>query len=383
MFSNPVKPSADRDEGTIVQVDSIRKTCRVKTVSGQSLNSVSWATEGGANRSGCRRTPHAGERVLIEHGLGYPVIVRFLTKVQSEDETYPLSIDSGEVLIDTGNYSPDGMNAYGDTSAPRDMLGGDIVHTSLGGGMLALLRGGSAILRSGKMAQVFLSKYDDLVRIVSRNWEQFTDACSDVIRNIEGKVYRYTGYATTLSASRDEDYNLHFYYGDTATAEAVKTDYHNSSSQVETTDIIYKEQVTKADDRSELMRRTLNDKGEEERYIKGENFTRSNATAKLIRDSYNDEHYIEITPDHIEGFHKDSAKQTLDSKGQRLYFKDGTVDMNESTISIKKGGSEAVLDTSTITLTTGGTKFVMDGSSIVMTAGGVTATLSSGGFSVS
>lgn len=249
--------------------------------------------------------------------------------------------------------------------------------------MLALLRGGSAILRSGKMAQIFMSKYDDLVRVVSRNWEHFTDACSDVVRNLGGKVYRYTGYANTLAASRDEDYNLHFYYGDTATAEAVKTDYHNAGDAAETTDIIYKEQVTKGEDRSELMRRTLNDKGEEERYIKGENFTRSNATAKLVRDSYNDEHYVEITPEHIESFHKDSAKQTLDTKGQRLYFKDGTVDMNESTISVKKGGSEVVMDTSTITLNTGGTKVVMDGSSIMMTAGGATATLSSEGFSVS
>lgn len=203
MFSNPIKTSNLVDEGTVVQVDPIRCFCKVKTLNGQTLHSVQWLLpSGGSTRGSDRITPLVGDRVMINTGLGYPVIMGFFPRVQTADGATPLKIDAGEALVDMGSYSPEGSTTWGDQNKPKDFVHGDRIISSIGGGILGILRGGSLLLRASRGSEILLSKFHTLVRIASRNWEHFTDVSSDVVKNFKGKVYRYVGYAPTFCKQR-------------------------------------------------------------------------------------------------------------------------------------------------------------------------------------
>lgn len=58
---------------------------------------------------------------------------------------------------------------------PADLMPGDRVIGARGGSLLSILAGGVASLKAGPLAQIVMSKWGDLVRIVSRNFEVFSD----------------------------------------------------------------------------------------------------------------------------------------------------------------------------------------------------------------
>lgn len=243
MFNNPSRIDSNFDEGYVSEVDPFRSFCKVKTIRGQNLDQVQWGQlSGGSSRAGDRVTPVMGDRVVVMYGLGYPLIICFLPKTQTSDSAYPKHIDTGNSISDTGNFSPEGINAINDINKPGDMAVGDRVIGSSGGGMFAILRGGSLLLRSSRLAEIFVSKWDDVVRIVSRNFEHFTDVSSDIVKNIKGRVYRYTGYAATADAAKIENYGYNLYYGDVALAQAVKTGYQNYSGSPSASSIIFREE---------------------------------------------------------------------------------------------------------------------------------------------
>lgn len=389
MFSHPAPPSRDVEEGTVIQVDPIQSLCKVKTLRGQMLTPVQWILPiGGSTRGGDRVCPHVGDRVVLSFGLGSPVIIGFLPKLQLEEGSSPVSISSGEVQVDTGNYSPMGRNTQGDQNKPRDFMLGDRVMTSFGGGMLGLLRSGTVILRSSRVSEIVLSKFDSLVRIVSRNWEHYSDVCSDVIRNYKGAVYRYTGYTQTLANSKVEEYQYHLYYGNTSTAEAVKTGYRDTEVAATSGPVVFKEQVT---DRGgvegtsrEIARRTVNLSGEQEVWIfNGETFTRVISTAGELNLSWNrgnDKHYLSIAEASIHARHKDGADLVLDSAGVRATFQDGKVDLSSGSVKTTFGSNEFVVNASGVTGTAGAGTFTArpsetsirnGGHQVVVTAGGV------------
>lgn len=333
MFSNPIKPDSTHDEATVTEVDSVRGSCKVITLSGRTLTNVKWLQpSGGSGRSGDRIPVTMGDRVVVNTSLGYPLILGFLPKVQTSDLAFPLSIDTGETLLDTGNFGPGGTQAIGDQSKPLDALSGDRVIGSFGGGMIAMLRAGSILLRSSRLSEIFISKLDDMVRIVSRNWAHYTDASSDVIRNISGRVYRYTGYAATFSDAKNEAYSFHQYAGDTALAEANKA---GTSGSAMANSIVYKEQITSSAKgaATELMHRTIDLKGNEELYVTGEGgFVRILVQGGVATISVNDKNSIvlnasaitssfeggntsTITSDTISLVHSSGASTTLKSSG--------------------------------------------------------------------
>lgn len=364
MFKNPVKPSSSTDEGTVIQVDPIRLLCKVKTISGQNLDGVLWTqSSGGSSRGGDRTTPAMGDRVKIDYGLGYPVISGFLPRIQTEDNKFPLSIDTGEALVDSGNYSSDGVNSIGDQNKPKDMLVGDRILATVGGGMVAILRAGSVLLRSSRLSEIYLSKWDDMVRIVSRNWEHFTDVSTDIVKNLRGRIYRYTGYTNTFSQSQIEDYQYHLYYGDTALAEAVKSNYQSPPGSLPTpNNIIFKEQVTGA---GELMYRTLDLDGNEEVYIKaGGTFMRVKTTGSQATISFGDQNTITVNGTMIQhNFH-----------GQQIVTIDGSkIDLLHS------GGAHIVMDGSGIRSTFAGGVINQSSSSISSTFSGHFITVDAGG----
>ena len=343
MFNNPSKIDNSFDEGTVTEVDPTRGFCKVKTLRGQNLDQVQWGQpSGGSSRAGDRVTPVMGDRVVVMHSLGYPLIILWLPRTQTTDNAFPVHIDTGELPVDTGNFSPEGINAINDTNKPGDLAVGDRVIASSGGGLLAVLRGGSLLLRSSRLAEIFISKWDDVVRIVSRNFEHFTDVSSDIVKNIKGRVYRYTGYAATSSAAKIENYGYNLYYGDVALAQAVKTNYQNYSGSPASSSIIFREEVPA---------------GSMYRIVDGVSgaVTQVVGTTKIYQD--NTKVTVDFGGNHIATW--DGSQIKLDYEGQQ------TVTINASAIDLKhNSGAE-------VNLSSSGVNATYSGHFVKVTSGGV------------
>lgn len=342
MFNNPSSIDNGWDEATVTEVDPTRNFCKVKTLKGQNLDQVQWGQpSGGSSRAGDRVTPVMGDRVVIMHGLGYPLIVMWLSKLQTSDNTFPVNIDTGQGVPDTGNFSPAGVSAINDQNKAGDMVVGDRVIASSGGGILAILRGGSILMRSSRLAEIFISKWDDVVRIVSRNFEHFTDVSSDIVKNMKGRVYRYTGYAATDSAARSETYAYNLYYGDTVLAQAVKTNYQNITSAPAASSIIFKEEVPSQ------MSRTVDGVSGTVTQVVGS--TTIKQTGTFIT--------VDFGGNHIATW--DGSQIKLDYEGAQI------VTINGSVIDLKhSSGAETLLDSNGVSST-------FNGHYVKVTSGGV------------
>jgi hypothetical protein len=404
MFSNPTASDPLTEEGTVTEVDPIRKVCKVKTLSGQNLAGVLWSQPaGGASRGGDRITPLLGDRVIISNKLGYPIIDQFLPRLQSESTNTPLQIDRGDIMVDTGNFSAAGKNVMGDQTAPKDMLVGDRIISSPGGGMLALLRAGTMLIRSSRLSEIVLSKLQDLVRISSRNFEHFTDASSEVVRNIKGRIYRYSGHSHKIADAKTEAYSYNEYIGDVALAETCKTDYSLSDDAPEATDIVYKEQILDrvTETSPELMKREISITGNHNLIVKsadGTLFTHTFSSKDEVIVSYGDVNVIHINKDEISlkkngdpcsvvmtdasilSTFKDGTV-LMDDTGIKSTYKDGVVYMSDSSVKTTYDGSELKVDSSGITSTKGGAVHKVTSSEISSTCGGHFIKVNSGGVS--
>jgi hypothetical protein len=344
MLRNPIKPKSDFDEGTVIQVDVNNTVCKVKTLSGQNLDGVMWQSAiGNSSRAGDRVSPTLGDRVTIDYRLGYPIITGCLPRIQTSDNTFPLSIDSGTQIVNTGDYSSGGGYSTNDANKPADMLSGDRVLASIGGGMIALLRAGSVLLRSSRLSEIFLSKWDDLVRITSRNWEHFTDVSTDIVKNLRGRVYRYTGYANTWQAASTEAYQYNLYYGDTALAQAVKSAWQTASNSPSANNIIFREEV--APGGAVVMYRTLDLSGNEIVHISGGGaYTQMQATGSTLTFTYNGQSTIIINPTQISLVQAGGGQIVMDSNGIRSTFNGGEVNMSSSSVSTTFSGHFCTVD---------------------------------------
>lgn len=361
MFNNPVRPISSFEEGSITEVDPIRKVCKVKTLTGQNLTGVTWAQpSGGASRAGDRISPTFGDRVIVDSSLGYPIISMFLPKLQNAGNSTPIQIDTGEVLVDTGNFSPAGRNVLGDQNAPPDLLVGDRVLSSPGGGLVGILRAGSIVLRSSRFAEIFMSKLSDLVRISSRNFEHFTDVSSDVVRNIQGRIYRYVGYSKKIQEAKVEAYTYNQYMGDVALAEEFKTDYTKSDTLPMESDILYKEQVVErsGDGVGEVMKRELSITGASNQVIQnltGTAFTHIQADKDEIIITYKDVNVIRINKDEI-SFKKAGDPRSIVITQDSIVstFTNGTITMNDGKVETVFQGAVHTIDGSGVHSTFGG-----------------------------
>ena len=281
---------------------------------------------------------------------------------------------------DTGNYSP-GTAIKGDQNKPLDMIQGDRVISSIGGSLFASMRAGSVIVRASRTAEIVLSKLRGLVRIVSRNWEHFTDLSSDVIKNYKGSLYRYTGYAQTYDLARVEDYRFNLYYGNCAAAEQLKTGYDsylsNGGDTIPATEITYKEQIT--DGTLEKMRRTLDTSGNQETYITldGTTFIRMTQTGNQLQITWKDQHKITLNDSQINLIRSDGAEINMDADGIQANMIHTHVTMTNTTIEATTGTPTITMDTDSIIATTGDPTVTMNASTIIATTGDPTTTMTS------
>lgn len=345
-------------EGIVSSVDIERMFCQVKTNKGQNISSVTWLlSSGGGDRGGSHEGPSIGDRVMITAALGYPVIIGFLPK-REDGEAFPQPIDSGSALNDTGNLSPIRSGSVTNIGKPGDMVVGDSITSSKGGGVFGVLRSGSIILKASRLAQVFICKLDDLVRIVGRNYELFTDLSSKAHVSIRGRIYGFFGASDTLANSRLGKYKYKEFLGDTALAEHLEDNYQNvdpTSFPVANT-IIKKEIILDATN-NPLMVETTDLSGESKKIIQT-SAGASNST----------------TVDHLPSKHNVTSVA-----GSAV----GVVDVTPSTIIISSTNgtlSEAVFTSSSATITyNNSATIVANASGINCTFGGHFVTIDSSG----
>lgn len=362
MFNNPIRPTNDVEEATVTEVDLNGKLCKVKTSSGKNLKGISFIYPmGGANRGGIRGTPTLGDRVLIDSRLGFPCIAAYLPRLQGVDNTFPIAIDTGEELVETGSFSPAGGEVILDMNSPSDAVVGDQLISSVGGGVIAMLRGGSILLRSSRLAEIFISKWDDVVRVTARNFELFTDLSSETIKNMGGSLYRYAGYAQKFADTKIENYLFNQYWGNVVQGLSSQANYINDTA-LAPDDRIYKEQIVDAAGGNELMYREIHLTGEVDVKVStpggttsqikqtnnstlittttggGQPFTKMYQTPAQVTVSFNDTNIVTINTSEIQMSFGGNPTLTMDANGIRAIFGGAEINMSSSGIACTYSG---------------------------------------------
>lgn len=246
MLSYVRKPTGTKEQGVVTEVDTKNFRCKVKTARGFVLTNVPWqSTYGGSNRMGDVGTPTMGDVVVVSLELGFPLITGFIPMPYHEDEgVTPLSA-SEYGAPETGDFSLFRLKGFrGNRSAGKDILIGDRRLTSEGGGLFSMLAGGGALLKASGLAQVLLTKFDDLVRVVSRNFEVFTAGWVDYTVQKSGSVYRFLGYGKDHADLRADRYRYQEITGDCVTGDALQ-DNHLDGEVSSRDDVIRLEKVVK------------------------------------------------------------------------------------------------------------------------------------------
>jgi hypothetical protein len=131
------------------------------------------------------------------------------------------NISGTELAGDPGNATTMRSGYTANPNKPSDLVPGDKVLTSEGGGLIALLANGTVYLRSSMLASVLVSKFNDLVRVVARNWERFSDVGQHTAANAKGRLYEFFGWDRKLSRSKIGLYELTDIIGDVVAGETL------------------------------------------------------------------------------------------------------------------------------------------------------------------
>lgn len=203
-------------EATVTNVDPIRFTCSVKTTRGQLLDSITWLLPtGGSGGTGAHFSPNVGDQVLLNTSLGYPLIIGCMPR-PGLPRTDLTSISGSPLPVDTGNATSMKNGYTANPNKPSDFVPGDHIHTNDSGGALGILANGTVIARASALAQILISKFDDIVRIVARNFEKFTDFGQQTIANVGGRMYEFMGWDRNFLNSSQGIYELQDVIGDVA-----------------------------------------------------------------------------------------------------------------------------------------------------------------------
>jgi hypothetical protein len=209
LFGSPFASNTTLKEGIVVSVDPIRYLCSVRMSGGQTYPNVTWITPtGGSGKDGSHSAPNQFDKVLVCMSTASPIIVGTIPRMGVPDSN-PTSISGTNVGVDSGNSSDLSNGNVLNPNKPADFLPGDKVWTSASGSVMGLLASGSVLLKSSQLAQIFISRFNGLVRIVARNFYRFSDASSEVSANVKGALYRWIGVDWDLgnTTTNSERYN--------------------------------------------------------------------------------------------------------------------------------------------------------------------------------
>lgn len=208
-------------------VDIVRKVCKCLSDSGEILSEVKWVVPmGGTDGNGLSVHPIENSRVLVDTASGFPFIVGAIPADGTKDVVRTNIGRQSVSEEDIADYSTVSMgDIIRGPGTPLDQRPGDNVFTSDGGGILGLLRSGTSIVKSSPLAQMVTSRFGDLVRVVSRNWEHYTDVDETYKTSIRGKVYSMRNLFRTPEKSRAEEPSKVRYEGDVAMGETIGKGY--------------------------------------------------------------------------------------------------------------------------------------------------------------
>jgi hypothetical protein len=217
-------------EATVLSVDPIRFMCSVKTINNKIMQEVRWLLPtGGFTESGMHFTPNIQDRVLVSTSLGYPLILGCIPRLGAyAGETS--SATGAEPSPDMGTDSEVSGAAMNNPSKPADFSTGDFMFTARGGALLGVLTSGIAILKASSLAQIVMSRYDGLVRIVGRNYQRFSDVSSRVAANMRGRLYEWFGMDWDITKNQSGQERYQEVYGDVAAGEVLRD--HTASTTV-------------------------------------------------------------------------------------------------------------------------------------------------------
>ena len=221
MFGSPHSYDPSFIEATVTSVDPKRFICSVKTMNGKFFSEVKWLSPtGGYTEGGMYTMPAIQDRVLISTSLGYPLILGCIPRVGSPSET-PHSLTGAASLADPGTDSTLRSGITANPGKPIDYLPNDFVYEAKGGATIAVLASGAAILKASPLSQIILSRFEGLLRLVTRNYQRFSDASSNVSANMKGRLYEWFGADPDITKNRTSQERYQELYGDVAAGEAL------------------------------------------------------------------------------------------------------------------------------------------------------------------
>ncbi|CAL9986380.1 hypothetical protein VPHD148_0289 [Vibrio phage D148] len=232
---------------TVMAVDIVRKVCKCLSDSGEILSEVKWVVPmGGTDGNGLSFHPVENSRVLVDTASGFPFIIGAIPADGTKDVVRPNIGRQSVSEEDIADYSTVNMgDIIRDPGTPRDQRPGDNVMTSDGGGILGLLQSGTAVIKSSPLAQIITSRFGDVVRVVSRNWEHFTDVDETYKTSVRGKTYSLRNIFKNPSKSRSELPSKTRYEGDVAFGETLGKDYASIKEGEFPTDPLIPEDIDK------------------------------------------------------------------------------------------------------------------------------------------
>ena len=210
-------------KGVVTAVDIERSSCRVLTDNMQFLSDVTWkGSAGGTSGYGDSNTPQEMDQVYITQMDNKWVIDGFIQAQYSGGLKRPgVSKASGErsELMDLTTLKPKSIRT--NPAIPTDTRVGDRVFTTEGGGRLGVLRAGTIVAKAGPLAQLIISPYGDTARLISRNYEHFTDLDSTYKVSSRGQLYSLHEVFRTTGDSRSQRPSFTEYFGNVGVGESL------------------------------------------------------------------------------------------------------------------------------------------------------------------
>lgn len=349
----------------VTSVDVTNHNCKVVSNLGHNLNYVKWMIpSNSAGRGTDTNTPRVGDKVVIDFRLGYPLIIGYLPRLggtipgESSTFSHPITYSS-ETRPDTGSFGPENDTVDINPGVPKDFVPGDKVLTTEGGNMLSLLRNGTTFLRAAPLSQLILSKYDDLVRIVSRNYDLFTDLGAEVVASIRGRTYKFLGAAKKSWMSRRDLYQYKEYLGDVALGELKGNDYDLLDlSQLPAESTVIKKVVIQnylpsgEPDGATTYVLTMDLSGKITQTVT----KKDDASKQCIVTAENSKYtirvgqsFIEVTPDHIKAYRGSSSVEVTDGKVEGK-VEGSTFSAESSNVTLASNGHSVIVNASGVSL---------------------------------